>query len=490
MKKVFIVITIMTTLITGWSCKDKFLTVIPQNGSITDVAFFKTTAEFDSFIFGAYTEMQGVADMISIPSSLMQDVTSNNTVAVLPIYMSPSNDDFYNKFWQPFYNISSRSNLILEKVGAAPADTKARIEGEAKFLRGFAYFNLARSFGTVPLLLQSYTISQDIVSCTPEDKIWDQVVLDLKDASLKMPKRSEWSPENLGRATRGTALAYLANAYMYKKDWANAAKASQDLIALGEFGLMPKVRDAFSRTKENSMESIFEIQFREDNNFNWGGNYNKGTLMPKLTAPSDANDKYAPGGGWGSFAFTRKYADSFDPADERRKELVKSAGEKYKGEDMADTFLLSGSPLTTKTAFSTKYWRGAKTGPSDLLNPQNTPLMRYAEFLLNYAEILFEQGKPTEAYAQLNLVRTRAKLPARIVSTDREEFMTDLMKERRWELGMEPNIWFHYIRTQRAAQFLLSEYGVTFDPKWFKFPIPQKDRNQNPNLCQNPGYTL
>jgi len=488
MKNIILLTAIIAMLIIGWSCKDSFLEVVPQDGRLSDAAFFKTTAQFDSFIYGAYAELQGVADMISIPSSLQQDVTSNNSVAILPIYMSPSNDDFYNKFWQPFFNISSRSNILLEKVADAPTLDKARIEGEAKFLRGFSYFNLARAFGTFPLLLQSYYDGQENIECTPENKIWDQVIADLKDASQKLPTRALWGDANLGRATRGTAYAFLANAYMYKKDWANGAKASEDLIALGEFGLMPNVRDAFSRGKENSKESLFEIQFREDNNFNWGGNYNKGSLLPKLTAPSTVDDKYAPGGGWGSFVFTRKYADSFEAGDARRMELVKLPGEKYKGEDMPDTLLIPGVTATAKNAYSTKYWRGPKVGPSDLLNPQNTPFFRYSEFLLNYAEILFELGKPAEAYTQLNLVRTRAKLPAKLVNPDRETFFNALMNERRWELGMEPNIWFHYTRTGRAANFLLSEYGVTFQDKWFKFPIPQKDRNQNPKLCQNPGY--
>jgi hypothetical protein len=488
MKKIFITFATLITLLAVWSCKESFLTVIPQNGNLTDVGFFKTTEDFDAFLFGAYAELQGVADMISIPSSLMQDVISENSVAVLPVYMSPANDAFYNKFWQPMYNISNRSNTILEKVAAAPETDRARIEGEAKFFRGFAYFNLARAFGSVPLILDSYKFEQDKTGCTEEEKIWDQVIMDLKDASGLMPTRAQWGEVNLGRATKGTALAFLANAYMYKKDWANAATASQDLIALGEYDLMPEVRGAFSRNTENSKEAIFEIQFRDDNNFNWGGNYNKGSLLPKLTAPASAGPQHAPGGGWGSFAFSRKYADSFDPADERRKELVKIAGETYQGEDMATPFVLPGDPAEATNAFSTKYWRGAKVGPNDLLNPQNTPFFRYSEFLLNYAEILFEQGRATEAYAELNKVRNRAKLPSLEVSSDRETFMRALMDERRWELGMEPNIWFHYTRTGRAAEFLAREYNITFNPIWFKFPIPQKDRNVNPNLCQNEGY--
>lgn len=212
--------------------------------------------------------------------------------------------------------------------------------------------------------------------------------------------------------------------------------------------------------------------------------------MPKLTAPSDAGAEYAPGGGWGSFSYNRKYADSFDPQDERRNKLVLMAGEVYKGEDMPKPFLMPGVPAEATVAYSTKYWRGPQTGPSDLLNGQNVPYMRYSEFLLNYAEILFELGKHNEAYTQLNKVHTRAKLTALDVSTNKEVFMTDLMNERRWELGMEPNIWFHYTRTGRAAKFLKEEYNITFEDKWFKFAIPQKDRNQNPRLCQNEGYTL
>lgn len=488
MKKLFISIAVFTALVCSWSCGEKYLTVVPQNGTITDEAFFKTTEDFDSFIFGAYAEMQTVTDMIAIPSGLMQDVLSDNNASILSVYMSPSNDSFYGKFWLPLYGMVNKGNILLEKVGDAPEETRGRIEAEARFLRGFAYFNLARAFGKIPLVLESYNQSQETMTCTPEAEIWDQVILDLEAAKVNMPTRAQWGDANLGRATQGTVLAYLANAYMYKKEWAKAATASEDLIALGEFDLMPNVRNAFSRFKENSVESIFEIQFREDNNFNWGGNYNKGSLLPKLTAPGSADANYAPGGGWGSFSFSKKYADSFEPGDARRDELVVMAGETYLGEDMTNPFLVPGDAATATNAFSTKYWRGPQLGPSDLLNPQNTPVMRYAEFLLNYSEILFEQGKSTEAYTELNKVRTRANLGPKIVSGDKEIFMTALMNERRWELGMEPNIWFHYTRTERAAQFLLDEYSVAFNPTWFKFPIPQKDRNQNENLCQNPGY--
>jgi hypothetical protein len=114
--------------------------------------------------------------------------------------------------------------------------------------------------------------------------------------------------------------------------------------------------------------------------------------------------------------------------------------------------------------------------------------MRYAEFKLNYAEILFKLNKSTEAYKELNDIRQRALLPAKPVASDSLTFFKDLMNERRWELNFEPNLWFHYTRTGRAADYLLSEHGVTMPAAWYKYPIPQIERDQNPNLCQNTGY--
>jgi hypothetical protein len=114
-------------------------------------------------------------------------------------------------------------------------------------------------------------------------------------------------------------------------------------------------------------------------------------------------------------------------------------------------------------------------------------MMRFSEVLLNYAEILFMQGKATEAYAELNKVRARAKVPALPVSTAAANFMADLMKERRFELIFEPNLWFHYTRTETAAAFMQTVHGITWQKKWEHFPIPDRERSVNPKLCSN-GY--
>lgn len=480
----------------GVSCKDSFLESVPQNGLFTDLSVFKNKADFDAHLFGAYTEFQGSFNgsgapaWILIPGQIMQDIKLVDERPVVPsAFITPGTSDY--GAWTPLYKSIGRANLILDKIQTAPdaitqAD-KALITAEAKFLRGFGYFMLARAYGSIPMPLKPYDASQNNLECTPEAQVWEQVIKDLSEAAQGLPRRADWGAANLGRATKGSALAYLANAQMYKKAWADAAKASQDLMALGDYRLLPDVRKLYSDKSDNSEESIFEVQYRNVDNGNlvWSGQPNQGQILGAWTSPRNLGDAYAPFGGWGEGIMNTKLADSFEKGDLRRSKLVVKVGETYQGEYMKTAVTVPATITQNKSAFSTKYW----LGPGELfLTAQNIPMMRYAEFLLNYAEILFEQGKTAEAYQQLNAVRQRAGLPDKPVSGDREAFFTALMNERRWELNFEPNVWWHYTRTGRAAKFMQEEYGITFNPAWNKLPIPQNDRDQNPRLCQNPGY--
>ncbi|NEW83043.1 MAG: RagB/SusD family nutrient uptake outer membrane protein [Mariniphaga sp.] len=479
------------------ACKN-FLETTPKDGTVSDATFFKTTADFDAFIFGAYADMaggfdgSGIANWVKVQSFISQEATGPDEIRKpLAQYMSATNDQI-TAFWKTFYSISAKSNQVLAKLKDAkiPEADKSRLQGEALFFRGFAYFNLGRAYGKVPLITKPYDASQNFMNCTPEDSIWIQVIADLTAAAPLLKTRAQLGSDQLGRVTKGTAYAYLANAYMYKKDWTNAETASNSLIALGEYNLMATVRSVFSELTENNVESILEVQYRDvaDGKVNWSG-HEVGGVLPEYTSPRNIGAEYAPAGGWGEIVGTRKLADSFEPGDDRRKELIKVPGEKYKGENMKEEITIPLTIAQTKSSFSTKYWLGPSPDLSiSYLFKQNNPVMRYAEFLLNYSEILFMKGKTTEGYAQMNKVRNRAKLPSLVASADQAIFMKALMNERRHELNFEPNLWFHYTRTKTAASFLLEEYGVTMNPAWYKFPVPQSERDQNQNLCQNEGY--
>jgi hypothetical protein len=504
MKKYIVAITVLAfAVMMIASCKKSFFDAPAQDGRIDDASAFKTKADFDAALIGAYTSLQGGnaagERWVSVPGWVSQDMV-DVTEAPKPIsgYMTPANSDFQN-IWREYYKIVGSANIVLDKLAIAPegiltAADVTSMSAQAKFLRGFAYLSLARAFGDVPMPLTSYTPEQNSISCTPKQDVFSQVVSDLTEAAANLPEAGEWGQADIGRATKGGALAYLAYAYMYKEDWANAAKAIEDLMALTnpKYELAQSVRTPFSvknkNTPEYNKENIFEVQYREKagDNFQWGSTPNTGHLLAGLFGPRNIGNEWSSWGGWGEFLINRKAVDSYETGDERRQELIKLNGETYKGELMADTLTAPGWALNIqKTAgFAAKYWLGNDGGS---LSPQNLPQMRFAEVLLNYAEVLFRQNKPVEAYAQLNKVRARAKLDDKPVSSDEQTFLSDLMDERRHELLMEPNLWFHYTRTGTAAKFYQENYNINMQPQWVHFPIPERERTTNPNLCNN-GY--
>jgi len=123
-------------------------------------------------------------------------------------------------------------------------------------------------------------------------------------------------------------------------------------------------------------------------------------------------------------------------------------------------------------------------------SPLNWPVLRYADVLLMKAEALNELGRTTEAEAPLNEVRARAGLDD-ISGLNKETFRQAVLHERRMELAFEGHRWFDLIRVENGTyglEFLHSIGRTNATEKHLLFPIPQAERDVNPNLSQNPGY--
>jgi len=117
-------------------------------------------------------------------------------------------------------------------------------------------------------------------------------------------------------------------------------------------------------------------------------------------------------------------------------------------------------------------------------------VLRYADVLLMKAEALNELGRTSEAEVTLNEVRTRAGLPE-VSGLSKDAFLEKVLHERRMELAFEGQWWFDLIRVkngQYGIDFLNSIGKSNISQKFLLFPIPQKERDSNPNLTQNPGY--
>lgn len=505
-----LILTLLSvTIALTWSCKKSFFDVSAMDGRVDESTAFKKKADFNNALTGVYANLQGSAaagDLWpKVPGFVSQDLVDVSvTPKPLLSYMTDGNQDF-ELFWRELYKMVSSANIVLTKLstetGILTSEEKKSYTAQAKFLRGFAYLSLARAFGDVPMPLTIYNPSQNSLGCTPKATIFAQVIKDISESVSDLPEAGAYAAADKGRVSKGAALSYLAYAYMYANDWARAKTATDALFALSnpKYNLAVNPHTPFSIQQRSNpeylAENIFEVQF---NSTFLGAQYGVGGILPNTdgsfmsayTAPREIGGDYQFEGwnGWGEIVVNKKALDSYNPADLRRKVMVIGWGEQYAGENMPRVFGTEpsdwASARQTNAGFSTKYWLG--TYSVDFSN-QFLPQMRFAEVLLNYAEILFKLNNPTDAYEYINKVRRRALLPNLPVSSSADVFMQNLMDERRHELLLEPNLWFHYTRTGTAAKFLLEKHNVVMQPRWNNFPIPAREKSVNPNLCSN-GY--
>ena len=112
--------------------------------------------------------------------------------------------------------------------------------------------------------------------------------------------------------------------------------------------------------------------------------------------------------------------------------------------------------------------------------------MRFSEIYLILAEALGKAGGTT----YLNSIRTRAGLPAISGALSESDYLEAVYKERRLEFGMEMHRWFDLVRHPDAGYFVrkMTSAGKGAQSYHKLLPIPQQERDKNPNLTQNTGY--
>lgn len=345
---------------------------------------------------------------------------------------NPKHDGKIKDFWQFRYKGILRSNIVINKVKNAPITNeilRGRIIGEAQFLRAFHYFELVKNFGGVPIVLDFLMPSEvlGIERASVEDA-YAQIEQDLKDAIEVLPNRSEYADSDLGRASKGTAMGYLGKAYLYQGKFAEAEAILKTLIDSREYDLLPEFKDVWSIEYNNSIESLFEVQYYSDLSYNLGGR------LPVVTGSRDDE-----GWSWGlpSSNLEKAYLDAND--EERLKWTIIKHGNNVPGDDdeKAQGYIIT--PDKHKSArVNRKFYIPHDQRPERYdgnHNNLNHRLLRYADVLLMYAEAANEIGKDTEAQEALNLVRARVNLPA--VAKIGKELRNAIRLERRLELACE-----------------------------------------------------
>jgi len=358
---------------------------------------------------------------------------------------------------------------------------KNRILGEAKFLRGLSYFILVRFFGDIPLITTPQSPGDDLrVTRTDKDLVYDQIIKDFEDAIQLLPSREQYSDADKGRASKGSATGLLAKVYLTLGNWQEVVDLCNDVETLG-YELNNEYGQNFDVNNENSIESLFEIQYVSNAGYGFWDNENQSSWLSTFTGPRNS-DMVA--GGWGWDQPTQEFVDNYEDADKRKDvTILYDSCPKFDGQDYDKGYSTTGYNLR-------KFLVTKSVSATYDNSPLNFPVLRYADVLLMKAEALNNLGNTSEAEAPLNKVRQRAGL-SDISGLTQNEFKEKVLHERRMELAFEGQRWFELIRVddgQYGLDFLHSIGRVNATSKHLLLPIPQKEIDTNPNLVQNPGY--
>ncbi|MEL7160186.1 MAG: RagB/SusD family nutrient uptake outer membrane protein, partial [Bacteroidota bacterium] len=413
--------------------------------------------------------------------------------------------------WQELYKAVARANAILENVTTENVtDQTARNEilGQARFMRGFAYWYLLHLYGNVPLVVETVKGEEDFF---PEQAapsaVYAQIETDLAAAANELPQ--SWPSSDLGRPTSGAAIALLGKTQLYQEKWSEAA-ATFARIMDGRYDLLPgeQFADNFGVTNEYNEEEIFSLQYLGADNFAWGvdmsGVGNLGTYHIDYAPPTKSPDQGHIVNSW--------VKDLFEANGEEIRRNATLAydypGAKgYGGTDFATDFagdIGVANNLNQEPIFSVKY-AGLDLGVRDDVQflganvGNNWRIIRYADVLLMRAEALNESGDQDGAIELINRVRERAGVDPIATGLDQEQVRQAVIDERVLELTGESHRFFDLVRWGLADDYLGANSLHGDHPKELSSGVFQSNKHElvwipaaelaaNPNLEQNPNY--
>lgn len=512
MKKNKVIIYLMAVLLLG--CSD-FLDENPKSFLSPD-NFYMTRADIEAGLNAVYRSPQDrYSSNWAGPhwfewGTDISEITDKSTwahhneIARLPSTFNASSS-IPNDFWQYTYNHMKDANNLLKALPNVPIteEEKALVEGQARALRAFLYFDAVRVYNGVPLILEPSTdleYLKTINRATPEEN-YEEIINDLKFAVDNLP--NIWSnATDKGRITSGAAAAMLAKVYLTMSGFPlNQTDKLQDAKQILEDFVVNKKYGSHYALFENYAD-VFNVTMAPGNEGVWVVNFTRGTFGQG----NDFHTNYAPlelyyasglgltyGGGWSNGIPTERFYDSYDKEnDERFKYTYWSSTaeipEEYDNLVNKDD---NGNPIHIEF-YRPHVKKFREITPNN--NSQRTGLdhyiIRYADVLLMYSEVLNELNDDAK-YTYINLVRDRAGL-APLPSMSQNEFREHMMLETAWELCYEGSRKFDLVRwgvyPTRTLEWNPQVAGNIRAQKHEFWPIPQPQIDINPNLSQNPGW--
>ena len=418
----------------------------------------------------------------------------------------------FENVWDRGLTCINRANNVILQVDASNMDeaVKNRTKAQARFFRACSYYFMARIFGGCPIIK---TVTTDLNNLSFKratiDETYAFIIEDLEFCEEYLPVRGA-DGYDVWRVSKGAAQAVLGNLYLFRASLAGSGgyttfdktlleKAKgylEKVIKSGAYQLEPDFANLWCSLNgdaaRNNKESIIELQFAAISGQNNGMHQNFG-MFADSTYPEDFvsfgktlktgdGDKASENGkgGGGSYYYLRTGPSveawkSYDAADQRLKVLI-SEGTYSKGGNMVHCIF---DPDVDKGSLkghlnwgsccpgNIKFHDFSLNARTQLKSGNNFMVMRYAQVLLDYAEVMNCLGDQATALQYMNMVRTRAGLPAMTAAKAKELWQNDercsissdadavdeaIFQERGWEFIGEGVIYFDELRTDRLGK--------------------------------------
>lgn len=407
--------------------------------------------------------------------------------------------------WRMWYVMISRANLTIDTADAYLAenpsnDLVVRSRGEAYFLRGWAYFNLANYWGKVPIRLsfdQSENIDAPLANSV--DEVWAVAENDLKEAQSVLKDVEDYGDTDLGRATKGAATGFLGKLYLTTGRY---PEAEIELAKLeGHYDLLPAEGYLwnFGETNENNIESVFEFQSAYQE-----GDATTAMFTNVEGGPTPAMNNMQPQlhswNGWPNWKFSPTREQAFLYQDESGTDFIDPRGAEtfYGGVAGDDTWcdMCDVDPNRPYDFAALGYYykkkgnkevkpseSGASAGAA--VSGNNIRQMRYADVLLMRAECALMQGDPSGCIDFINIVRRRFGIFEYTPSNYSEAQAFELLKrEREVEFMGEGSRFNDLKRWGILEETLNPEFQVIYGtqpvaPSHYFFEIPQNELDTN-----------
>lgn len=544
------IITALSSILLFNACSKDFLERPPLD-QVSQETFWRSENDVYQAVNGVYSQLP--ADEIIYDDGASDNAHAQYTWESFATEFSSGNVTTALAGSWNFEDIR-RCNYFLENADlAAPVMDETllnRFKAEVRFIRAFSYLRFMSKYGDVPLVTETLELEDVNVSRTPRAEVFQFIVDELRAIANILPETyAGGRPNEVGRITKGAALALLARANLYEGQWQAAADAAQEVMGLG-YRLFRANNESTANQQDNygnwinfnnaDDEQNFRLALRSyEGLFHQVNENNSEVILDRQRIPQvDANflNTYLlPGdmGGWSSVTPTQGLVDAYDNyhtgnpiipvTREQRAAWYNSKdpsfANEYKNRDprFYATIMFNGSPWNALSSGYTFSWTPGASNMSQtgynfrkLVDPRfysenidnhaNVILIRYAEVLLTYAEAKNEvSGPDASVYEALDQIRGRAGMPAvdRNTYASQESLRAFIRKERRVELALEGQRFMDIRRWRIAPEVMANVYDVrntlaqarNWSDKLYLLPVPQSQIDLSQGvLTQNPGY--